>query len=115
MLWLLLILGLLFVSFMHLIVPICVAISERPLKKSGLWLVALVGGLIGFVVCAIMQEEFRGMTGVVQSAFWTVISFFILKKRCYVKNSVKFCRKCGNRLEGNALFCNKCGTKITEG
>jgi hypothetical protein len=114
MIWLLLILGILTIGFLHLIIPVCVAISRKPLKKSGLWLIAAIGGLVGFVICAILQEEFRGVAGLIQSAFWTLISFFILKKRCYVKRQVKFCSKCGNKLEDNSLFCDKCGTEINK-
>ncbi len=28
--------------------------------------------------------------------------------------SVRFCRKCGTRLDSKSLFCRKCGTKISE-
>lgn len=27
-------------------------------------------------------------------------------------NSIKFCRKCGEKLLGDSLFCHKCGTKV---
>lgn len=83
MMWVLLIIGLLFIAFIHLIIPICVAKSGKPLKKSTMWLIAAIGGLVGFLVCGLMQVPFRGILGLLQSAFWTVISFFILKKRCH--------------------------------
>lgn len=85
MLYLLLLIGLLAIAFLHLIVPICFAAGGKKRKKSALWLIAIIGGLIGFVVCFIMQEQFRGLLGIIQSAFWTVIAYFILKKRCYEK------------------------------
>ena len=85
MVYLLLLIGLLFISFIHLIVPICFAVGGKSRKKSTLWLIAITGGLIGFIVCFIMQEEFRGLAGIIQSAFWTVIAYFILKKRCFHK------------------------------
>lgn len=82
MVYLLFLIGLLFISFLHLIVPICFAAGGKKRKKSTLWLIAIAGGLVGFVVCFIMQEQFRGLAGFIQSAFWTVIAYFILKKRC---------------------------------
>ncbi len=85
MVYLLLLIGWLFISFIHLIIPICFATGGKKRKKSTLWVIAIAGGLVGFVVCFIMQEEFRGMAGVIQSAFWTVIAYLILKKRCYEK------------------------------
>ena len=30
------------------------------------------------------------------------------------KAEILFCRKCGNKLDENAVFCSKCGTKINE-
>jgi hypothetical protein len=89
--YLLFFLGLLIISFLHLIIPICFAAGRKQRKKSTLWLLALAGGLFGFVICFIMQEEFRGLAGILQSAFWTVIAYFILKKRCYQKEN--FCQK----------------------
>ena len=29
------------------------------------------------------------------------------------KATVRFCRKCGNRVTNDSVFCNKCGSKIT--
>ena len=78
--------GLAFVTFIHLIIPISVAKSKKTFtKKSTLWLIASAGGLLGFIICAIMVAVFRGPTGIIQSAFWTIINYFILKKKCYEK------------------------------
>ena len=112
MIWLLLLIGLLFISFVHLIVPICVAAVGKPHKKSSLWWIAIAGGLIGFVVCALMQEEFRGLAGIIQSTFWTIISFFILKKRCFTRYNTAVCKECGNKLSINSSFCSKCGAQV---
>ena len=40
MIWLLLLIGLLFISFIHLIIPICVAVGGKQRKKSSLWWIA---------------------------------------------------------------------------
>lgn len=79
------IIGLAMISFLHLIIPIIV-IKKTPIitEKKTVWLWALAGGLLGFIVCAIMVEQFRGLAGIVQSAFWVVVDYFIIKKKCYV-------------------------------
>lgn len=79
------IIGLLFISFIHLIIPICFARSKKTFKRGTLWLIALMGGMVGFIVCTI-SEEFRGLLGVLQSAFWTVIGYFILSAKCSKNN-----------------------------
>ncbi len=85
MIVLLFIIGSLMIGFLHLIIPLCVVKSKQIfIKKSTIWLIAIAGGLLGFIVCAIMQEEFRGLAGILQSAFWTFINYLILKKKCYV-------------------------------
>ena len=112
MIWLLLLIGLLFISFIHLIIPICVAVGGKQRKKSSLWWISIAGGLLGFIVCALMQEEFRGLAGIIQSAFWTIISFLILKKRCFTRHNAVVCKECGNKLSFDSTFCNKCGAQV---
>jgi hypothetical protein len=69
----------------HLIIPIIV-IRKDPIitKKSTLWLLALASGLLGFIICAFLAEGFRGISGIIQSAFWVIVDYFIIKKKCYV-------------------------------
>ena len=84
---LLFLIGLTIVVFVHLIVTILVVTSKKTfVKKLPLWLIAIAGGLLGFILCAIVQEEFRGGVGAIQSAFWVIMNYLILKKKCYEKN-----------------------------
>jgi flagellar basal body-associated protein FliL len=37
-----------------------------------------------------------------------------LKQTTAVTNTIRFCRKCGEKLIDNSRFCSRCGTKIVE-
>ena len=82
---LLFIIGFLIMAFAHLVIPICFAISRKRFPEIILWLIAAGGALLGFIVCALLAEQFRGALGVINSAFWLIIGYVILKIFCRKK------------------------------
>lgn len=76
--------GIFTIASAHLLVPWIVAATKKPLKTSTMWLFATIGGVVGFILCALIDGEgnFLNVLGILQSVFWTVIGFFIIRKKC---------------------------------
>jgi hypothetical protein len=70
------------IALAHLFIPWIVAADGKPRKTSNMWLFAIIGGVVGFILCALLVGQFRGFAGLLQSTFWTVIGFFIIRKKC---------------------------------
>lgn len=77
-------LGILLTASAHLLIPWGVAAFEKPLKTSTMWLFAILGGILGFILCNLVDGEgnFMNVFGALYSAFWTVIGFFVIRKKC---------------------------------
>lgn len=113
--WLLLILGFAIIAFLHLFVPILVAAwysDRKPLKPYAVLLIAAIGGVVGFFITGLSAVELRGTAGLIQSAFWTMVCFLILKKKGFVEKTSVFCPRCKNKVRRNATFCDRCGAEI---
>lgn len=80
------ILGILFLAFLHLIIPMIVALIGKPMNKIFIWLIAFESCVLGFVFIAFLSEPFRGLAGIFLSVIWTPISYLILSAKCS-KNS----------------------------
>lgn len=82
---LLLVLGLAIIVLAHLAIPLYLIKKGKAYTYSTkeMWIASLVGGLLGFVVCAVLTDEFRGFLGILQSGFWTLVNYTILYRKSY--------------------------------
>ncbi|MBR0447712.1 MAG: hypothetical protein IIX28_04540 [Clostridia bacterium] len=82
--WLLLLIGILITAAAHLLVPWIVAAVGKPLKPILMWLFAILGSIVGFVLCNLLDGEgrFFNVFGLLYSAALAVIGFFIIRRKC---------------------------------
>ena len=85
--FLLVILELAIIVGSHLIIPIIVVKRRLTYQDKTLWLIALAGGLLGYVVMALLAQMVT-LQGVYLSAMFTLIGYLILDKHCSSKITV---------------------------
>ena len=70
--------GVALMTFLHILIPLCCLGQRKIRSTAALWWIAFAGGVFGNVMCSILTEEFRGISSVLISAFFTWVGFVIL-------------------------------------